>query len=77
MRGADVEPAPRPSRAPAGSRALIERADGRTRRKTMLYLDPETAGALLAYCRAEGREISHTVDAAVREYLERRASTRR
>lgn len=75
VRGVDLE-LPRPSRAPAGTRALVERADGRTRRKMLVYLAPDTAESLLAFCRAEGREISHTVDAAVRAYLDARASTR-
>lgn len=64
-------PAPeRAPRAPAGTRALVERRDGRTRRKMMVYLAPETADALTRHCRAEGRELSHTVDAAIRAYLD-------
>ena len=43
----------------------------------MVYLDPAVADALHTFCRAEGRELSHTVDAAVRAYLEARASTPR
>lgn len=66
----EAPPPPPPApRAPPGTRALVERRDGRTRHKMMIYLTPETAEALRAHCRAEGRELSHTVDAAVRAYL--------
>lgn len=64
----DSHPLPA-TRAPAGTRALVERRDGRTRRKLMVYLAPETFEALQAHCRAEGRELSHTVDAALRAFL--------
>lgn len=61
-------------RAPAGTRALVERRDGRTRRKMMVYLAPETADALRAFCRAEGREMSHTIDEAVQAFLDARGA---
>lgn len=64
----------RAPRAAAGTRALVERRDGRTRRKMMVYLAPDTADALRAFCRAEGREMSLTIDAAVRAFLDARAA---
>lgn len=66
------ETSARAPRAPAGTRALVERRDGRTRRKMMVYLAPETADALRAFCEAEGRELSHTIDQAVRAFLDAR-----
>lgn len=58
-------------RASAG---VVTRDDGRVRRRTTVYLAPETAAALAQYCAAEGREASAVVDRAVAEYLARAAS---
>lgn len=73
----DIHGHPGASRAPrseAGTKVFIERASGRVRRRTMVYLSPDTIEALDAYCQREGnRERSQTIDEAVREYLARRA----
>lgn len=54
--------------------ALVSRGDGRTRRRTTVYFDVETAEALTHHCQAEGRELSRVVDRAVRELLARTKS---
>lgn len=68
---ADV-PRPRARRARDPENALVSREDGRTRRRTTVYFDVETAEALTHHCEVEGRELSRVVDGAVRDYLTRK-----
>lgn len=50
---------------------LIERRGG-TRRKASVYFDPDVSAALSAWAKAQGREVSHVVNEAVRQYLARK-----
>lgn len=70
-RSPDVQETPdeRPPRD--GTRALVERRNGRQTRRTTVHFKPETFDALQAYCAAEGDDLSRVVDRAVREFLMR------
>ena len=48
---------------------VVQRKNGRQRRRMTLYFDPEIAAQLTAYCATEGRELSHFVNEAVRRRL--------
>jgi len=61
-----------PARAPKGSKVLVEREGGVTRRRLQVYLDPRTADALKQYCKAHGTEMSVFVDEAIRSMLRER-----
>ena len=60
----DVRKRPRTS---GGSQVI--RKNGTVRRRTTVYLEPEVARKLAAHCAAEGREMSHVVNAAIRDFL--------
>jgi hypothetical protein len=61
--------APRPARAPFGSKTLIERRGGKVRRRMTIYLPPELADRLVHWCEAQGREMSHMIAEAVGTFL--------
>ena len=42
-----------------------------TRRQMTIYVRPETAERLKAWCRAHGRELSHAADEALAQFLDR------
>ena len=59
----------RATRAEAGTKTIVTRSDGRRRRRMMVYLEEDVAELLETVCRDEGREMSATINRAVRRYL--------
>lgn len=70
-RSPDVHETPEERPARDGTRALVERRNGRQTRRTTVHFKPDTFDALQAYCAAEGDDLSRVVDRAVREFLMR------
>ncbi len=69
-----MPPAPPPGRDPAATpaatrRGLVQRQDGRVRRRTTVYLPPELIGELTTRCVYDGRELSDAIADALRSYL--------
>jgi len=60
----------RHQRRPQDQVGLVQREYG-TRRQMTIYVRPETAARLKAWCRTHGRELSHTVDEALAQFLDR------
>lgn len=58
-------------RAAKGAATIVKRADGRERRRIMLYLEPATADALMTWCKQNGREASHVVDGLIATFLKK------
>lgn len=52
-------------------RGLVQRQDGRVRRRMTVYLPPDLARELAVRCAATGEDISDAVSAAVQAYLAR------
>lgn len=69
----DTPRRPTSSRAPQGSKVLVERRSGDIKRRVTIYLEPITARRLEEYCDEERHPMSDVVTAAVREYLAKRA----
>lgn len=63
-------PADAPGRL-RGAKALVTREGGRQRRRTTVYLSPETAAALERYVSVTGAEASRVIDNALRDWLAR------
>ena len=70
VHGRPETPADAPGRL-RGARALVTRACGRVRRRTTVYLSPETAEALDRYVSVTGAEASRVIDNALRDGLAR------
>lgn len=69
----DTPRRPETSRAPQGSKVLVERRSGDIKRRVTIYFEPRTAQRLEEYCEAERYAMSDVVTIAVREHLARRA----
>ena len=53
-------------------RGLVQRRNGRVRRRRTVYLPPDLDRNLSTYCAANGREVSETISEALALYLDRR-----
>jgi hypothetical protein len=56
-------------RRPPERVGLVQREAG-VRRQMTLYVRPETADRFKAWCRSQGRELSHAADEALAKFLE-------
>lgn len=61
--------APKAPKGPAKGRGLVERADGKTRRRVVVYMDPVIARQLSIRALDDGTDVSALVNAAVRLML--------
>lgn len=52
-------------------KALVERSNGKVRRRSTFYISPETAQLLRIFALLRKIEMSEIVEAAVRSYLKR------
>ncbi len=55
---------------PRAKRGIIERQDGRVRRRRTAYFDPEVDRRLRMWCEENGHEVSVVINEAVRSFLE-------
>ena len=55
----------------ASERSVVVRKDGRRRRRTTIYFEPELARELKVFCASTGRELSSVVSEAVAAYIRR------
>jgi hypothetical protein len=53
-------------------RGLVQRRNGRVRRRRTVYLPPDLDRNLSTFCAANGREVSETISEALALYLDRR-----
>ncbi len=65
-------PIPKTSDSPTGL-GIVQRQDGRLRRRMTVYFPPELAKALSIHCATEGLEISRVVAEAVASHLQSQA----
>jgi hypothetical protein len=57
---------------PRAARGLVQRRNGRLRRRRTIYLPPDIDRELSVFCASNGREVSETIAHALVLYLERR-----
>lgn len=55
--------------AQTSERSVVIRKDGRRRRRTTVYFEPELATELKVYCASSGRELSSVVAEAVAAHI--------
>ena len=58
--------------SPPAGRGLVQRRNGRVRRRRTIYLPPDIDRELAMFCASNGREVSETIAHALVLYLERR-----
>ncbi len=58
--------------SPRTGRGLVQRRNGRVRRRRTIYLPPDIDRELSVFCASNGREVSETIAHALVLYLERR-----
>jgi hypothetical protein len=58
--------------SPRAARGLVQRRNGRLRRRRTIYLPPDIDRELSVFCASNGREVSETIAHALVLYLERR-----